>query len=412
MDMYKYLRLLIIIDKMPKILFVAMTESIHTARWINELKDTNWQLNIFPSADMRIHPELKNVTVHGFDYIPERANELYFAGSFPIPLPKLLNSTTTFLRQYKERNDTMYRAKQLAKVIQIIKPDIIHSLEMQHSSYLTLQAKEIIGDTFPPWIYTPWGNDIYFFGRLQNHSDKIKKVLSQCNYYIPKSERDIQLAKNFGFKGTILTKLPGNGGLDTEKLKTYWKGKPSDRKCVIIKGYQGVMNRALVALHAIELCSDVLKDYELIVYSAVTEDVKLKIDLIKHDTGLNISVLPPTSHEDMLKLYGKSKVSISINLTDGVSNSLLESMVMGTFPIESDTSCANEWISRGYTGCIVPPENPKYIANAIKFAIQNNYLLDRASETNFKLAQTTIDKSVINPKIIQLYNEVLNTCQK
>jgi glycosyltransferase involved in cell wall biosynthesis len=407
MARYKYAYLLIIIDKMPRILFVAMTESIHTARWLNELKDTGWQLNIFPSADMRVHPELKNVTVHGFDYSPTRMNDLYFAGAFPVPLPEIFNSATTLLRQYKERNDIMYRAKKLVKIIKIIKPDIIHSLEMQHSGYLTLQAKEIIGDDFPPWIYTPWGNDIYFFGRFKDHSDKIKKVLSQCNYYIPKSDRDIKLAKEFGFGGKILTKLPGNGGLDIEGLKRYWRGKPSDRKCIMVKGYQGSMNRALVALHAIELCADNLTDYELFVYSAVTEDVKIKTELIKNDTGLNISILPPLSHEEMLKLYGKSKVSISINLTDGVSNSLLESMAMGTFPIESNTSCANEWIVPGDTGCIVPPENPKYIANAISFALQNDHLLDRASEKNFDIARAIIDRSVINPKIVGLYDEVL-----
>lgn len=36
-----------------KILFVAMAESIHKARWIHQVKDENWELYLFPSHDYR-----------------------------------------------------------------------------------------------------------------------------------------------------------------------------------------------------------------------------------------------------------------------------------------------------------------------------------------------------------------------
>ena len=31
---------------------------------------------------------------------------------------------------------------------------------------------------------------------------------------------------------------------------------------------------------------------------------------------------------------------------------------MGSFPIQSDTACADEWIEDGVSGLIVPPEDP------------------------------------------------------
>jgi hypothetical protein len=264
-----------------------------------------------------------------------------------------------------------------------------------------------MGDSFPSWIYTPWGSDIYLFGRLPDHRDKIKKVLAASDYFSPKSERDIRLAKKFDFKGEFLPVLPGNGGMDTKKLRSCWQsGRCSDRKLIMVKGYQGVMNRALVALHAIEICSDILNDYSILVHSAVTEDVKIKTQLISHDLGIPITVLPIKSHEEILKIYGQARISISLSISDGVPNSLLESMVMGTFPIESNTSCANEWITHGETGFIVPPEDPEPVARAIRKAIQDNSLINQSAEINYRIAQKRFDNSVINPQIIALYNEV------
>jgi len=396
---------------MPRILFIAMLESVHTARWLNEIKDMGWDIHLYPSTLWKIHPSIKNVTIHG---IPLRSENSDKSLIFNRSIPFISDRTNTFLQllhgnPYDNLKYEEYRTNQLVNIIKKLKPDIIHTLEMQHAGYLTLNAKKIIGKSFPPWIYTPWGNDIYFFGRLLEHAPKIKELLNECNYYLPKSERDITLAKKFGFKGEFLTKLPGNGGFDTIKMKGQWQpGKCSDRKIIMVKGYQGTMNRALVALRAIELCSDILQDYTILIYSATREEVKLKIELIANETGLNIKILPVQSHEDMLRLYGKAHISISANISDGVSNSLLESMVMGVFPIESNTSCANEWITHKKTGCIISPEDPTDIVNSIKFALEHNDIINQSAEYNFQIAYTILDKSVINPKIISLYTEIFH----
>jgi glycosyltransferase involved in cell wall biosynthesis len=108
----------------------------------------------------------------------------------------------------------------------------------------------------------------------------------------------------------------------------------------------------------------------------------------------------------MLNIYGQARISISLNISDGVPNSLLESMVMGAFPIESNTSCADEWIVNGETGFIIPPEDPERVAEAIRLAVTNDDLINRSAEVNYRIAQKRIDNSVINPQIIALYSEV------
>ena len=46
-----------------RILFVAMSDSIHTARWINQIADREWDLHLFSSVDYGVlHPEMRNIT--------------------------------------------------------------------------------------------------------------------------------------------------------------------------------------------------------------------------------------------------------------------------------------------------------------------------------------------------------------
>jgi hypothetical protein len=363
---------------MPKILFVAMSNSIHTARWLKEFEGTGWEIHLFPSMVRIVHQDIsKNVILHGM--------------------------RSGFKEWVYSKFHMDDRVHELLAVIKKVKPDIVHSLEMQHAGYLVMKTKDIMGDKFPTWVHTPWGSDIYLFGRLIDHKVRIMQLLSSCDYYLPKSERDIQLAKEFGFKGEFLPIIPGNGGLDINNMRLQWvDDKCSDRKIIMVKGYQGIMGRSLVALRALEMCSDILKDYMIIIYSAATEDVIFKSELM-HASGIQIVSAPYMNHWQMMKWYGSARLSIGLNISDGVPNSLLESMAMGAFPIESNTSCANEWIEDGKTGFIVPPEDPEVVAQKIRIALTDDNLVDNASEVNYQIALQRIDKSVIHNNIIQLY---------
>ena len=48
-----------------KILFVAMVESVHTARWINQIADQGWDIHLFPAYPAMPSAELRNVTIYG-----------------------------------------------------------------------------------------------------------------------------------------------------------------------------------------------------------------------------------------------------------------------------------------------------------------------------------------------------------
>jgi hypothetical protein len=385
-----------------RILFVAMTDSIHAARWINLVSQHGWDIHIFEANYAVPNVSLKNGTVYTLSSFRREGlnNSVHLKGIWPSCIG------TGLLRRFIRDYYPHWAAHRLTRLIQRIKPDVVHSLEMQHAAYLTLEAKNQLKGQFPLWIVSNWGSDIYLFGRLSSHVERVMTVLSECDYYTSECHRDVELARSHGFEGKVLPVLPSGGGFDLKQmLRIRQPGQPSARRSIMLKGYQHWAGRALVGLHALSLLRDVLQGYHVAVYSA-NNDVKIAAELTSQKIGVPIEVVPPTSHEDILRLHGRARISIGLSIGDAIPTSLLEAMVMGSFPIQSNTSCANEWISDGETGLIVEPEDPIEVAAAIRLSLTNDALVDEAAELNARVARELLDYNSIQRQVIAIYQGI------
>lgn len=393
---------------MPKILFIAMPESVHTARWMAQIADQGWELHLFPVYRTSPHPALRDLTLYGGD--PWRPGGLDRSVHY---------KRRTFLYFYLDyfsnklfHRPSQYKETALANIIRKLKPDLVHSLEFQHAGYMTLEAKQRLKAPFPKWIATNWGSDIYLFGRLAEHKPRIQEVLANCDYYSAECERDVRLAQEHGFSGKVLPVLPNTGGYDLEGLVALRQAGPtSSRKVIALKGYQHWAGRALVGLNALRLCQDVLAGYEIVIYVA-SEETKIAAELFSQETGIPVTMLPKTSHEEILRLHGRSRISIGLSISDAISTSLLEAMAMGSFPIQSGTACADEWIMDGAGGSIVPPEDPVAIASAIRNALSDDVLVDSAAELNAVTVNNRLNQGIIKGQVVEIYQSILNETLK
>jgi len=389
-----------------RILFVAMANSVHSARWIGQLRFKGWDVHLFPVEDFPPHPDLFGITVHSLFKVcfSKIRSTIFFKGIWwPFKRGGLL------LGRLLERAMPTFwgRAPRLTRVIRKIQPDIIHSLEMQKAGYLTFEAKRLLKGRFPPWIVTNWGSDIYLFGRLSPHVQKIKAVLSEGNYYSCECLRDVKLAREYGFKGEVLPMVPNSGGYDLKRAKALRQPGPSSvRRVVLLKGYQGWAGRALVGLRAIERCVDVLSGYRIAIYLA-GEEVRIAGELLSKKSGLEIQFIPQTSHEEMLRWHGRSRLSIGLSISDAISTSVLEAMVMGSFPIQSYTSCANEWITHKKTGWLVSPEDPEEVAQAIRQIIKEDSLVDQAADLNDRTVKERLEGKMIQKQAVSMYEGIV-----
>lgn len=435
------------------ILLVAMPGSIHVVRWINQLVDQDLDIHIFPSTGgVVIHPEMEGVTFHSpifpwsikigkrkpgkssrhsltaADFLNSYLNKSasarqvaegngqnigFVQGQVASLCPEISHLTFAqqirqFLRQHVlERFMPGFRGKRLLKVILNIRPDIVHSLEIQAAGFLTLEVKKQLPVSFPPWLVTNWGSDIFLFGRLQQHKAKISEVLANCDYYSCECERDVRLARQFGFRGKTMPVFPNTGGFDLAELEKVRKHIPvSDRKLIMLKGYQNWAGRSLVGLRALGRCKDVLEGYSVLIYLASPE-VEIAAELFTDETGIPVRIIPGnTPHQEMLSLHAQARISIGLSISDAISTSFLEAMVMGSFPIQSCTACVDEWIEHGVSGMIVPPEDPDIIELALRSALSDVGLVNEAAAINWRIAQERLDSLLIKQKVIDMYSSL------
>jgi len=405
-----------------KILIVAMSNSIHTARWISHISGQGWEIHLFPTDTFTsVHPGIKNVTVHSPRIIKfiinryklKKEDKTAQEDNFDVLMDNFINRSGQFLITSKELIKRIFpdlRAHRLAKVIKKIKPDIVHSMHIQAGGYLTFETKKRLHGKFPKWIVTNWGSELSLFSRISSQEDKIKEVLLNCDYFSGECKRDIGIVRRLGFKGKTLPVIPNSGGIDFNLIYRIRKpGPTSDRKNIVLKGYQNWAGRALTGLRAIERCADILKDYKILLYCVDTFEVMVSTELLKKNTGIKTQIIPVnTPHEEVLKHHGSARISIGLSITDAISTSLLEAMVMGSFPIQSNTSCASEWFKDGQTGILVNPEDPDEIEKAIRLAIADDNLVNKASELNYDMLFERIEKSKIKEQIIKTYKDINN----
>lgn len=394
-----------------RILFVAMSSSIHTARWISQIAEQGWDIYIFPSITKAgIQPEIKSVSVYCSFFeilrgLRPASNVKIRRGSFLIGLRSLYS-------QFFTKKRYSHRPLELKWLIDKVKPDIIHTLETQHAGYLVAETRKMYAQDFPLWIHSNWGIDLHFYGQLKFHKMLIRDMLSLVDVFICEGGRDSRLAIEHGYKGEIAFNIPGGGGYDLNYFELRRKMTPtSQRKLILVKGYQNEVRRALVALRAIERCADILSGYEVVIFSA-SPDVVVKAELLTATTGIQTRIVPHSSQQELFELLAEARLSMTVNLSDGLPNTMLEAMLMGALPVQSWTSCADEWIENGVNGFLVPPEDPEEIEFALRRALSDNFLVDEAANINWSIARERLERNSLKKKVVALYNNSLATFRR
>jgi len=381
-------------EKRRNILMVGMVDSVHLARWISQFSDQDIDFTIFPSSPhRRIHPilrELMSSTTNGMTVSLKPTSMRWLA----LPLSALDIPFKNFFRSHL-----------LRRLIESNSFDLIHILELQHAGYLLLDTQ--LDAILPKVLITNWGSDIFWFEQFPKHRAKIIRLLQIASFYSAECQRDIEIVRRLGYNGITMPVIPNSGGINLDKIRKN-PLPPSQRKKIIIKGYTGFVGQALVALKACEAAAIYLRGYEVVLYSASFK-ARLRALVLRHVHKIKVTIVEKrTPHSKMLEHFSHSRIYIGISLSDGISTSLLEAMATGCYPIQTNTSCANEWIE-DLAGSIVEPSAIHELCEVVKGALANDALVDNAAVVNFAKIQKNADHRQIATKASKFYNNLTNS---
>lgn len=293
------------------------------------------------------------------------------------------------------------------KKMREIQPDVVHSFVLQSATYPLINVMK----KFPhiKWIYSAWGNDLFY--RKSNIKDlkNIQTTLPKIDYMFADCTRDYFLAKDLGFKGEYLGTFPTGGGYD---LKKYFQfRKPYlERRFIVVKGYEGKLGRANSVLEAIVSIKESLEKYKVVVYGA-----NQKVYEYCKRTGLinwpNFEIRNNISHEDVLKLMGEAFICVGNSISDGLPNTLLECMVMGSYPIQSNPGGAtSELIAHSKNGLIIEdPADVKEISRLLILAIKEPAKNQMAIDHNSQNILPFLERSYVRKQVLMRYAHIQNT---
>jgi len=399
-----------------RILFCIQASALHAARWINQLADTGWELDIFENIPPGhgVCPELRCGRVHV---------------AYPRGLPAGVDGESVLKSSWPCRlliamgrlpgNALVTGAadSHLERILRVSPPDCIHLLGLGvnwlDQSATLMRVRERLGGGLPcPLVYSSWGTDLEVFASDPANRDAARHFLSAVDCLITECERDHRLAVEFGFRGKFLGRFPAFGGTDVEKHRVCrLPGPSSGRRAIVLKGRDASgakgdpIGRAMTALRAMGECADELRGYRVAVLQA-TPQIEEEARVLGVSRGLDIRIMPRMSYEHLLRLMGSARIVMSMTVNDGLPSILVEAMAMGALPVHSDLEPVREWVTDGVNGLLVPAEDVSATAVALRRALKDDALVDRAAETNERLVREKLDYSDVRRRAIEMYERV------
>ena len=379
-----------------KILFISMP-SIHAVRWIENLSDSGHQLywfDVLGKGRLPTEIDIQQITNWNKRKVPYMKGEYFLQRKFP--------GFYTTLQPFLE----VTANEKLAYILNEIQPDVVHSFEMQSCSYPILETMQKFSKI--KWLYSCWGSDLFYYQNKPDHILKITSILNRINYIHTDCQRDYIIAKSLGFNGKHAGVIPGGGGFYLEKNATLIK-QITGRKIILVKGYHHNFGRGLILVRALQ---NIYKDIDNLGYKIVVFGAHQIVVDYCAENFLEVKIYnrDELAHQELLELMGKSILYLGNSISDGMPNTLLEAIIMGAFPIQSNPGNASaEIVVAGKNGFLIEnPNDEKAIATLILKILQDPELLQKAFDVNQKIAKERLDYTVNQQKILALYQQIEN----
>ena len=306
------------------------------------------------------------------------------------------------------------KGRRIRRAVERTKPDVVHGLRIPHEAMAAMVA-------CPPTVplaVSIWGNDLTHEAPASRMGGRAaRRVLARTELLFADCLRDIDLALTWGLRPTTPTAvLPGGGGIDLARVAEEHRKLASQPSDLVGPGHRVVVNarggrpyvRNEFLLEALSLLATELDPRVRIVFVDSAHDGALCRAIEHHRLSNKIVVTGRRSPCEVLSLFCRAEVSVSITDQDGTPNSLLEAMAAGAIPVCSDLPSIREWIEPGRNGFLAAFNDPLAVADALRLALGLSDAERSAIETeNGRIIATRAERGSAGKHAAEKYGQLV-----
>lgn len=311
---------------------------------------------------------------HWLKYLLEKGHEVHVI-SFEQPDIELKGLNVHVVKTKKKYLyiSTPYKYFQFRKIINNIKPDIVHALYV--TKYGTIGA--LTG--FHPFIISVLGSDVLIDPKesliLKN---VINFALHRADFITSDGENSKDAIKNFGINSQKITVI--FHGVDIEKYNYRMKDEKLREELGIFDSPTIISTRNLYTLYDIETliraAPFVLKkipDAKFIIAGHGEQKMFLLNLTMELNLMDNIRFIGMIAHDELPRYLASADIYVSTSLSDGgLALSTAEAMACRLPVIITDFGDNKKWVENGRNGFIVSPKDPKSLAEKIIYLLENS----------------------------------------
>ena len=387
-----------------RILVIGMADSVHVARWLElAIKDQDAEVLLIPtSPHRRIHPKLLGLANSRNTKVSIRFQWFLKFASLPVwCIDKILP------------DPLKVRSLFIAQALKNFQPDLVHVMESQNGGYsfeIAARKARASGLFVPPTLLTLFGSDLYWFKNFPSHARRLRALLAMVTTVSAECQRDIEFARELGFKGNFLPLVPVSGGLPDDLILSSPDLASNPRRSIAVKGYGGEWGLGHIAIQALADHREFLTGKLVEIYSAGGPAIRAAKKYLQ-PSGIDFKIYKKhaLNHGQMLALYRRSAVYIGLSKSDGLPASMLEAMSQGAYPVQTTSACTQGWVTADSSATLISEPTVSNVSKALKVPFYGSGKLHDAQVANLQTVKTKYSKTALDRAGTWQYSSILQT---
>ena len=304
-------------------------------------------------------------------------------------------------KQAAKLKDGYHLLDDLRRVIQHIKPDLIHAGPVQRSAFLAALSG------FHPLVSMSWGYDLLIDANRNPFWRRATRyTLKHSDAFVGDCDTIRNLAILYGMAADRIVTFPWGIDLHHFNVRTCKPANLATFSLLSTRNFEPIYGIDVIA-RAFVLAARQRPELRLTLLGGGSQWAPIRQLLLVGGVFDRVQFPGLVSFADLPAFHQNADIYVCASHSDGTSISLLEAMACGTPVIVSDIPGNREWVAAGENGWLFHDGDAKDMADAILHAMDQRQDLPVLGQKARQVAESRADWGKNFPQLEQAYRLAL-----